>query len=365
MRKFFTASLILALTFLSSMSAFAQLSVPEGSQRAKVMQRVGITDITIDYGRPRVNKREIWGRLVPYGFNNLGFGTSTAAPWRAGANNNTIIEFSHDVKVEGKKIAAGKYGLHMALEESGAVTVIFSNDYNAWGSYFYDEKNDALRVNVQSKETAHTELLTFEFATVTANSATASLRWEKKEIPFQIEVDVNGIVMDQIKSDFNNQPGFTQANWDQAAGFAMGAGELDQALEWVNGSIAGNFFSQSTFNNLSMKSQILTQMGKKEEAAGMVDQIVELGNPTQLYQYGGQFIASEQHDLAVKVAKANVKKSDGAWPSNYGLARAYSAVGNYKSAIKSLKAAQGKAPERFQQRLAGNLEQLQKGEDIN
>ncbi|MEL7148553.1 MAG: DUF2911 domain-containing protein, partial [Bacteroidota bacterium] len=363
MRKIFTASLLLGLTFLMSADLFAQLNVPEGSQRAQVMQRVGITEITIDYGRPSVNGREIWGKLVPYGFNNLGFGTSTAAPWRAGANNNTIIEFTHDVKIEGENLAAGKYGLHMALEESGEVTIIFSNDYNAWGSYFYEEKNDALRVKVQSQKTAPTELLTFEFATVTPNSATASLKWGEKEIPFKIDVDVNSIVMKQIKSDFNNSAGFTQANWDQAAGFAMGAGELEQALEWVNASIDGNFFSKPTFSNLSMKSQILTQMGKKEEAAELVDQIIALGNPTQLYQYGGQFVATGQNDLAIKVAKANVKQSDGAWPSNYGLARAYSASGNFKAAIKSIKASQGKAPGRFKQRLAGALEKLQKGED--
>jgi len=355
MKKLFTKSLMLVLTLLLVGNTYAQLSVPEGSQRAKISQTVGITEITIDYGRPKVNGREIWGKLVPYGFNNLGFGTSTAAPWRSGANTNTIIEFSHDVKVEGKALAAGKYGFHTAVEENGDVTVIFSQDNAAWGSYFYEEKNDALRVQVKSKETAHTELLTFEFASVEAASTIASLKWEKKEIPFKIEVAVNDIVLSKIKTDLTNSPGFTQSNWDQAAGFALQAGKLDQALEWINGSISGNFFSKPTYGNLSLKSQILAKQGKNSEANQLVDQIIGLGTSTELFQYGSQLMAAGDNETALKVHKANVKNSSGAWPSNYGLARAYSASGNYKGAIKSMKLAKTKAPERFQSRIDGEI----------
>ena len=139
MKRLYTKSLIIGFALLLAGNTYAQLNVPEGSQRAQVTQRVGTTDITIDYGRPKVNGREIWGKLVPYGFNNLGFGTSTAAPWRSGANVNTTIEFTHDVKIEGKDIKAGKYGFHTAVEENGDVTVIFSKDNGAWGSYFYKE----------------------------------------------------------------------------------------------------------------------------------------------------------------------------------------------------------------------------------
>ena len=130
--------LVASILMLCTIHINAQLNIPEASQRAQVTQKVGITDITIDYGRPSVKEREVWGKLVPYGFNNLGFGTATAAPWRAGANTNTTIEFSHDVKVEGKDIKAGLYGLHIALKEDGGATVIFSNNTTSWGSYFYE-----------------------------------------------------------------------------------------------------------------------------------------------------------------------------------------------------------------------------------
>lgn len=358
-------ALLSGLIFLMALPSFAQLTMPEGSQRGVITQRVGITDITIDYGRPRVNNREIWGKLVPYGFNDLGFGTSKSAPWRSGANMNTTIEFSDDVKVEGQFIAAGKYGFHTAVQENGEVIVIFSRDNDAWGSYFYDEKNDALRVTVKSEETPHTEMLTFAFPDVTATSTTAVLKWEKKAIPFKIDVDVSTIVLNKIRRDFTGSAGFTQTNWDQAAGYALLTGQLEQALEWVNGSIEGNFFSKPTYNNLSMKSQILRALGREKEADAMVEKIIALGSTSELFQYGSQLQAAGKFDLALKVHQANVRRSDGAWPSNYGVARAYSAKGDYKKAMKAIKASQKNAPERFSARLDGDLIKLKKGENIN
>ncbi len=357
---FFVSALILL-----SIPINAQLKTPEASQRAQVTQRVGITDITIDYGRPSVKEREVWGKLVPYGYNNLGFGTSTAAPWRAGANQNTTIEFSHDVKIEGKDIKAGLYGLHVALKEGGGATVIFSRNSSSWGSYFYDEKEDALRVDVQTKEVGHTETLLFLFPSFDATSTIAALRWEKKEIPFKIEVDVDDIVMKGIKDDLRSNAGFTQSNWDNAANYAFNSGDLDQALDWVNASISGNFFSKETFGNLSLKSRILAKQGKTAEAMEIVDKAVTKGNASQVFQLGNGLIGQGQKEKALEVLKSNVKNNNGAWPSNYGLARAYSATGDYKNAVKSMNTAMSKAPERFKGRLSGELEKLKKGEDIN
>ncbi|WP_109435308.1 DUF2911 domain-containing protein [Aquimarina sp. AU119] len=356
---------IAAAMMLFTIDTKAQLKTPEGSQRAQVMQRVGITNITIDYGRPSVKEREIWGKLVPYGYNDLGFGTSKAAPWRAGANLNTTIEFTNDVKVEGKDIEAGIYGLHIALKEDGGATIIFSNNSTSWGSYFYDEKEDALRVDVKTKEAPHTEILSFSFPIIEANSTVAALRWEKKEIPFKIEVDVKSIVMAGIKNDLRNTSGFTQSNWDNAANYAFNAGELDKALEWINGSISGNFFSKETFSNLSLKSQILVKQGKTNDAMTLVDKAAKLGNASQVFQLGTGLISQKQNDKALAILKDNVKNNNGAWPSNFGLARAYSAKGDYKNAVKSLNIAMTKAPERFKPRLTAALEKLKKGEDIN
>mgnify|MGYP000583499246 CR=1 FL=1 len=186
-------------SLLTTTSLNAQLNLPIGSQKASVSQTVGITNVSINYSRPSVNGREIWGALVPYGMNNLGFGTAKESPWRAGANENTTIKFTSDVNVEGKPLSAGKYGLHIAVKEDGGATVIFSKNHTAWGSFFYNPNEDALRVEVKTQTIPHVEQLTYNFIDVTPNSATAVLNWEKKQIPFKIEVDVTNVVLADIR----------------------------------------------------------------------------------------------------------------------------------------------------------------------
>jgi hypothetical protein len=212
---------LLLCLFLVTIDANAQLDTPRGSQNATVTQTVGITKIYINYSRPSVNDREIWGKLVPYGMNNLGFGTATESPWRAGANENTVIKFSDDVTIEGQALKAGKYGLHMIIKEDGGATVIFSKNHTAWGSFFYEPSEDALRVDVQTTSIPHTEQLTFNFINVDATSATAVLNWEKKQIPFKIEADVTNTVLAGIRADLQGQQGFNRLNWEQAANISL------------------------------------------------------------------------------------------------------------------------------------------------
>ena len=366
--KNFTISFIAFLFFLTLnlTPAQAQLTMPASSPEAEISQRVGITDITIHYNRPYVKGREIWGGLVPYGFNDLGFGTSKSAPWRAGADYNTTIEFSHDVTIQGTKVAAGKYALFMAPEESGEVMIILSSNTTSWGSYYYDEKEDVLRFTVTSKATANsTEMLTYSFDTVDETSATAFLRWGKREVPFKIDVDVTSIVMENIKKDLRNPTGFEQSTWDEAANYAFNAGQLDQALEWVNASIEGNFFSKENFSNLSLKSQILKKKGMNTEADAILAKAIPLGGASDLYRLGSSFIKDGNADKALEVMLANVKNNKGEFPSNYGAARAYAAKKDFKNAMMHLENAIKAAPGAYTKRFNGELERLKKGEDIN
>ncbi len=269
-----------------SLPASAKLETPRGSQKAAVMQRVGTTDITITYSRPSVNGREVWGELVPYGMNDLGFGTSKSAPWRAGANENTIISFTDDVSIEGKPVKAGTYGLHINVKDANNATIILSKDKDAWGSYFYEPENDALRADVKIKDAPHTEQLRYEFNDVKANSATASLDWEKKSIPFKIDVDVTNIVLNDIRNEFKGQKGFNRQNWEQAAQFALNNnGDLDEALQWIDAAIAGQFFSKQTFNNTSIKAGILNKMGKQAEALKLMDEFLPNASILEVHQY--------------------------------------------------------------------------------
>lgn len=331
-------SLVMCVALCFSFTANAQLYTPRGSQLASVMQRVGITDITITYSRPSVKEREIWGKLVPFGLNNLGFGTSTEAPWRAGANENTIISFTHDVSIEGQALAAGTYGLHINVKDIENATIIFSKDTEAWGSYFYDPAKDALKVDVKLKDIPHTELLTFSFDEVDTKYAVASLKWEKKAIPFKIEVDVTEIVMNQLRSQLKGQKGFSRQNWEQAANFALNnGGDLDEALGWINGALEGNFFSEKTVNGLATKAQILLQKGDKDGFGSTMDEASTIANAGQLNRMGNFMVSLEDYDRALKYYKMNLKSDPKNANWHGSIAGAYKAKGDSKMAIKHYK----------------------------
>ena len=141
----------------------SELSLPPNgaNERAEVSQWIGLVKITIDYHSPNVHggtgadrTGQIWGELVPYGFFDQGLGPSRATPWRAGANETTTISFSHDVKIEGKELKAGTYGLFLELEKDGPWMWIFSHNSTGWGSFQYDPKDDALRVPVNPESAA-------------------------------------------------------------------------------------------------------------------------------------------------------------------------------------------------------------------
>ena len=330
--------LAVVLCFCFSFNVSAQLELPNGSQKAKVSQRVGITDISINYSRPGVKGRDIWGKLVPYGYNNLGFGTANEAPWRAGADENTTISFSHDVKVEGQTVKAGTYGLFVAVFADGKATIILSHDSNAWGSFFYDKEHDVMRADVPTNSVSHHELLTYEFNTVTPNSTTVSLIWEKKEIPFTIEVPVSTIVLDEFRSTNSGQLGFNRQNWENMAAYALNnGGDLKEALGWIDGAISGNFYSQKTFNNLAIKAQILNKMGKTGEYATLMDEAADLANMNQLNALGYQMLNAKDYDRALMYFKRNVKNNPTDANVHDSLGEAYKTIGDKENAVKYLK----------------------------
>lgn len=345
------------------------VTLPDGSQEATVIQRVGITDISINYHRPSVKGRQIWGDLVSYGFSPNNFGTAIELPWRAGANENTIISFSSDVRIEGEDLVAGNYGLHMVPEENGDVMIIFSKNSSSWGSFFYNEAEDALRVRVKSDDAPMTELLTFEFAEVTPNTTVASLVWEKKRIPFSIEVDNNKIVVASLKDELRGSSGFTWQNFNNAANYCLqNDTDLELGLQWAEASINAPFVGNKNFTNMSTKAQILAKLGKLEESQKVMDEAMPLGTTFEVHSYGRQLIAQGQVDKALEVFQWNSKTYPDTWPVNYGLARGYSAKGDYKNALKYLKKSQQFVPEGDnlnKQAVEDNIKKLEKGEGIN
>ena len=181
--------LVFAIFFGYSVAVQAQDDKPRKSPKASVSQVIGIdTEISINYGRPAMRDRNIYWDVVPNGMeegNN--YSDNKPYPWRAGANENTTIAFNKDLEIEGKALAAGKYSIHMIPSETTWV-VIFNKVNDGWGSYKYDESQDALRVTVTPVKAASTELLTFGFEDIVDFSATAFLHWGEKEVPFKVKV---------------------------------------------------------------------------------------------------------------------------------------------------------------------------------
>lgn len=189
--KLFSASLFSVILFLLiSFTIHAQQNdKPRASLQAGVWQRIGIdTDITIEYSRPGVKGRTIWGDLVPYGLaEGNQYSDNNPYPWRGGANEATTIEFSKDVLINGNKVPAGKYSLHfIPTEESW--TIMFNKNIELWGSYQYNEEEDVLKIEVSPEEYPHTEWLRYGFDNLNGTSATAYLAWEKLKVPFEISV---------------------------------------------------------------------------------------------------------------------------------------------------------------------------------
>lgn len=207
-----------------------ELNLPRLSAKASVTQRIGITDITIEYHRPGVKGRKIWGGLEKLNGGN-------PYPWRAGANENTTIAFTHDVTVNGKPLPAGAYGFHIALSESDW-TLIFSKNHTSWGSYYYNQAEDALRITVTPEDAEHQEWLRYAFEDLTADSATVYMRWEKKQAAFTVQVDVHAVTLTNIRNELRSVPAFTWQGWYQAAKYCLDNEiNYEEALGWINQSI--------------------------------------------------------------------------------------------------------------------------------
>src|SRR5579862_1178550 len=327
-----------------------ELNIPRASQRGTVTQRIGLTDITITYHRPSVAGREIWGKVVPYG-----------KVWRAGANENTTIAFTDDVSIEGKPLPAGTYGLH-TIPDKDQWTVIFSRNSTSWGSFSYDEKEDALRVAVKPHPAEPVELLTYVFDDVKPDSAAATLRWEKLAVPFRVSVDVKAVVLKSIKNELRSVGGFTWAGYDEAAQWCLDNNyNLEEALKWEDTSIQ----NEERFENLETKSRILDAMGRKDAAAKAYSAALEKATAVQLYVYARGLQRQGDAKRAFELYPQVPKKDANHWVSHLALARISSSTGDFPTAAKEMTEAISRAPDATKPFLQPLLKRLEAKDDIN
>ncbi len=351
MRKNQVLAVLWALLIgLGAAQAQSFLDLPRDSQHAEVKQRIGLSDITIDYSRPQVKGRKVWGALVPYD-----------KVWRAGANENTTITFTDPVTVEGKPLPAGTYGLHM-IPTANDWTVIFSKNSTSWGSFTYDQAEDALRVTVKPQPSDFHEALTYDFDALKPGSSTVTLRWEKLAVPFRVESDVKQVAEQSFRKQLRGQWQYTWEGWWEAGDYLLkNKLALDDALKYADQSIK----NEERFETFMLKSSVLDAMGRAGEAEPLREKALTMANALQLNSYGRTLQRAGDQDKAFAVFRLNGKRNPDHFIVHYELARMAVAAGDFDNAGKEMKVAIAGSPDGFRPFFEGLLKQIEAKEDIN
>jgi tetratricopeptide (TPR) repeat protein len=336
---------VVLLYVAASAGAQPALNLPQPSPKATISQTVGVTEIAISYHRPAVNKRTIWGDLVPYD-----------QVWRAGANENTTISFSSPVTVNGKPLAAGTYGLHMIPSKNGDWTIAFSNVSWAWGSFTYDEKEDALRVTAKPQPAEFQERLSYGFDDPTGRSVDVALRWEKVRVPFTVEIDTPSVVVESLRRELRDLPRFSWQGWNQAAAYCLqNKVNTEEALAWADRSVR----MQENFNNLRTKAGLLELKGDPKAATDLRNRAMKVATEADINSYGYQLLGAGKTDEAIEMFRKNVKDHPQSWNAYDSLGEAYDRKGEKKLAIENYQRAQNMTQDPDQRkRISGILARL-------
>ncbi|MDX1421066.1 MAG: DUF2911 domain-containing protein [Rubricoccaceae bacterium] len=336
--------LVIALLAATAAAQGPALTTPRASPHARVMQTVGLTDLTVDYHRPGVNGRDIWGSLVPYD-----------QVWRAGANENTVFETTSPIRVEGQALPAGRYGLHVIPAASGDWTVIFSTMADAWGSFSYNEAEDALRVQVSPREAPFEERLSYRFDDPTNAGTTLVLHWADREMPVAIAVNTPDVVLANMERELRGLPGFFWNGWNQIAAFALQTGtRLDEALGWADRSIGIN----ENGTNLGTRIGLLTALGRADEADVQEAEFLAIANEAEVNTYGYLLLGQGRTDEAIAIFEKNVADHPDSWNVYDSLGEALAAAGRTDEAIAQYERARSMAPPQQHARIDAILDGL-------
>ncbi len=371
------AALLAVLLAVAPRAAAQSLTLPPDgdNQRSEVTQQIGLVSVSIAYGSPDVHapngddrRGRIFGTLVPYGIHDLNF-NSRKGPWRAGANQNTVFTVSHPVTIQGQPLPAGRYGLHM-LAGPNEWTVIFSKNSTSWGSFSYDQAEDQLRVTVTPQQASYREFLSYEFLERYPDRAVVALEWDELRVPLTIAVpSMSTLYVENLRRELRDFAGFQWQNWNAAAQYCVRQNvNLEQALIWADTAITLPFVGQANFTTYSTKAQVLAKLSRAAEAAAVMDQAIALPNalPVEIHQYGRQLQVQGKQAEAMAVFQKNAKRYGDAWPIHVGLARGYSAAGDYQTALTHAEKALTQAPDDLNRNaLTAAIATLKAGKDMN
>ncbi|MFN0159206.1 MAG: DUF2911 domain-containing protein [Bacteroidota bacterium] len=337
---------VLAMVHAIAMAQFPAMKTPQPSPKASVSQTVGISEVTIVYSKPGIKNRKVWGDLVPYD-----------QVWRAGANENTTLSFSHDATVGGKLLPAGTYGLHM-IPTMNDWTVILSKNSTSWGSFFYKEGEDAVRVKVKPQPVEHQEWLLYTLDNLSDKSVDVVMQWEKLKVAFKLEFDIPSIVIANAReSHVRGLAGFFWQGFNQAAAYSLQNNtNFDEALSWVDQSIAIN----ENFTNLQTKAGIVEKLGRQKEADDLRTRSMTLATEADINMLGYQHLGAGRIKEAVELFKKNAKDYPNSWNVYDSLGEAHEANGDTKLAKESYaKAFSLVKDETNKMRIGGILKKLQ------
>ncbi len=319
------------------MAAQAQeITLPrDPSPSAAVSQTIGISEITVKYSRPSVRGREIWGKLVPYGwYADSSYGNAHKAPWRSGANESSTISFTHAGSIEGKPVPAGKYGLFFIINADNSGEVVVSKTNDSWGSYWYDETQDLLRAPIKIRDTSGVDILSYSFTNVAPGRAELDLAWAGKIFPVQIALPETDIVLDNAAAQLRGVAGFSWQGYLAAARYALINKIADaRAIGWADTALHNNV----SFTTYSVKAGLMGLSGKTAEQEDLMKKAMNVATEVEINQYGYQLLAAPQVDKAIETFELNTKrfpKSPNAWDS---LGEGYATKGEKGKAIASFK----------------------------
>lgn len=355
MKHLFLLGCFFVYTNLSAQ--FHNLTMPEASPAAGTEIQLGVTKIKIDYHSPSARGRDVW--------NNSNVIPQNGEPiaWRAGANENTTIEFDTDVLIEGKPLKAGKYGFHI-IPNGHEHTLLFVQPNNLWGSYYLNPDEDVvLKTTVNDSTANFSEHLQYSFIARNENSVIAGLSWGDRVIPFKISVDLIKTTIEKFRYELNGENTYRWEAWNDAAAWCLRHNtNLEEALEWVNRSINGGFggfAAHNSFVNLSTKLELLDVMEKTTELDATVKEILNTDFDVDEGHYMGATLLRIKRDAD---ALSLMQKGLEAYENDFGLLL-YAAVAHYylgqkKKALKVLKKCGEYCPARFSPRLESIKEQM-------
>lgn len=354
--------LFTALCLCMSSMAYAQfhsMKMPQPSPKVLETQRLGITDITVDYSTPATRGRNVWDNIIN-GSNDPNLA------WRAGANMNTRISFSTDVTINGNPLEAGSYGFHIDVKDD-QYTLMFAHHDNQWGSYYLDrEEHVTLAVQVASEESPFSEQLDYEFIDRTDSTVVVALDWGEKRIPFTVGVDLNKTVIENFRYELLGANTYRWEAWNDAARWCLNRNtNLEEALAWADRSINGGyngFSANKNITNMTTKAQLLNRLGREEAfdqtIAELSNMDMNAGETNELTIF---LLQIDKPSPALKILNAAVDQYPEAWYLKLNRALSHYFLNNTKSALKDLAALEDEAPENFQAQLKAIAAQVENG----